>query len=160
MDIENKSWRVKDIDTDDDDDACRLFWWSSTSNYYKIKKIMHVNYWQFIHHHHLMMINTMYVPSNHPTGHHHISIPSSLSFTTCFLTIHRNFFSNGCVTKRTSSHSRYIGSTISTQTIMIARTKQDSFLSILTDHTKIINIYTYKYTYDDSAIRSRWSAVV
>ena len=50
---------------------------------------------------------------------------------------HCNSLSNGCVTKRTFSHSRYIGSTISSQTKMIERTKQDSFLSILANHTKI-----------------------
>jgi hypothetical protein len=58
-------------------------------------------------------------------------------YTIHMLTKHCNSFSDGCITKRTSCHSNYIGSTISTQTIMTARTKQDGFLSILTDHTKI-----------------------
>ena len=58
-------------------------------------------------------------------------------FTIHILSKHWNSFIDRCVTKRTSCHSNYIGSTISTQTKMIARTKQDVFLSILTDHTKI-----------------------
>ena len=97
------------------------------------------------------------------TNDHYIR---KILFTTHLLSKHCNSFSNGCATKWTSSHSRYIGSTISTQTKMIARTKQDGFLSILTDHTKIsfthqetlqkyIHIYISKYIYDDSAIRSR-----
>ena len=69
------------------------------------------------------------------TNDHYIR---KILFTTHLLSKHCNSFSNGCATKWTSSHSRYIGSTISTQTKMIARTKQDGFLSILTNHTKKI----------------------
>ena len=64
-----------------------------------------------------------------------------ISFTSHLLSIHCHSFSDGCVTKRTSCHSRYIGSTISTQTKMIARTKQDGFLSILTNHAQLSIIY-------------------
>ena len=97
-----------------------------------------------------------YACAINPSGHHHIYISSSLSFTIYLLSKHCNSLSNGCVTKRTSSHSRYIGSTISTQTKMIARTKQDSFLSILTNHTQLSIIYQsglwkYKYTMNEQS---------
>ena len=81
-------------------------------------------FFSFFFFHNTTMINTKWHP-----------------FTTYFLSKHCNSLSDGCVTKRTSGHSRYIGSTISTQTKMIARTKQDGLLSILTDHTKMSFIY-------------------
>ena len=76
-------------------------------------------------------------------------------FTSHMLSKHCNSPSDGCVTKRTSCHSRY-RSTISTQTKMIARTKQDGFLSILTDHTKISfihqsGLWKYKHTMNEQS---------
>jgi hypothetical protein len=114
----------------------------------------------------MMMINTLYVAYIiiYLVYHHHkyiIILPmmmmmmmiiavNYISFITHLLSKHCNSLSNGCVTKRTSSHSRYIGRTISTQTKMIARTKQDSFLSILTDHTKIS--FTHQETLQEKYI--------